>query len=115
MSKEKDFEEFLHKIEPSPTTKKYVSSIQTNLRVFLESHEVYKEKIIETFLTGSYAKHTCIRPTKYDGKTDVDIVVVTNYTENDNSKDVLDELYKVCKEKYDNVLKRVKALLDSEK
>ena len=110
MSKEKDFEEFLHKIEPSPTTKKYVSSIQTNLRDFLESHEVYKEKIIETFLTGSYAKHTCIRPTKYDGKTDVDIVVVTNYTENDNSKDVLDELYKVCKEKYDNVTKQSRSI-----
>ena len=106
MSKEKDFEEFLHNIEPSQTTKKYVSSIQTTLRDFLESHEVYKEKVIETFLSGSYAKHTCIKPTKYDGKTDVDIVVVTNYTESDNSKDVLDELYEVCKEKYDNVKKQ---------
>ena len=110
MSKEKDFEEFLHNIEPSPTTKKYVSSIQTNLRDFLESHKVYKEKVIETFLSGSYAKHTCIRPTKYDGKTDVDIVVVTNYTESDNSKDVLDELYKVCKEKYDNVKKQSRSI-----
>lgn len=110
MSKEKDFEEFLHNIEPSPTTKKYVSSIQSNLREFLESHELYKEKVIETFLTGSYAKHTCIRPTKYDGKTDVDIVVVTNYTENDDSKDVLDELYEVCKEKYDNVKKQSRSI-----
>ena len=30
MNKEKDFENFLHNIEPSPTTKKYVSNIQTN-------------------------------------------------------------------------------------
>jgi len=110
MSKEKNFEEFLHNIEPSPTTKKYVSSIQTNLRDFLGSHEVYKEKVVDTFLTGSYAKHTCIRPTKYDGKTDVDITVVTNYTETDNSKDVLDELYKVCKEKYDNVTKQSRSI-----
>ena len=110
MSKEKDFEEFLHNIEPSPTTKKYVSSIQTNLRDFLESHDVYKEKVIETFLTGSYAKHTCIRPTKYDGKTDVDIVVVTNYTEQDDSKEVLDELYMVCKEEYKNVTKQSRSI-----
>ena len=110
MSKEKDFEEFLHNIEPSATTKKYVSSIQTNLRDFLSSHEAYKEKVIETFLTGSYAKHTCIRPTKYDGKTDVDIVVVTNYTENDDSKEVLDELYKVLKEKYNNVTKQSRSI-----
>lgn len=110
MSKERDFEKFLHNIEPSPTTKKYVSSIQTNLRDFLKSHKVYKEKVIETFLSGSYAKHTCIRPTKYDGKTDVDIVVVTNYTESNNSKDVLDELYKVCKEKYNNVKKQSRSI-----
>lgn len=110
MSKEKDFEAFLHNIEPAATTKAYVSSIQTNLRDFLESHEIYKEKVVETFLTGSYAKNTCVRPTKYDGKTDVDIVVVTNYTENDNSKDVLDELYKVCKEKYDNVTKQSRSI-----
>jgi len=110
MNKEKDFEEFLHNIEPSITTKRYVSSIQNNLRKFLEYHEHYKEKIIDTFLTGSYAKHTCIRPTKYDGKTDVDIVVVTNYTENDDSKAVLDELYNICKEKYNNVTKQSRSI-----
>lgn len=110
MGKEKNFEEFLHNIEPSLTTKRYVSSIQTNLREFLENHEIYKEKVVDTFLTGSYAKHTCIRPTKYDGKTDVDIAVVTNYTESANSKDVLNELYKVCKEKYDNVTKQSRSI-----
>lgn len=110
MNKEKDFENFLHNIEPSPTTKKYVSNIQANLRIFLQHHETYKEKVIDTFLTGSYAKHTCIRPTKYDGKTDVDIVVVTNYTENDDSKVVLDELYKVCKEHYKNVTKQTRSI-----
>lgn len=110
MNKEKDFENFLHNIEPSPTTKKYVSNIQTNLRFFLQHHKTYKEKVIDTFLTGSYAKHTCIRPTKYDGKTDVDIVVITNYTENDDSKVVLDELYKVCKEHYKNVTKQTRSI-----
>ena len=110
MSKENNFEDFLHNIEPSQTTKKYISSIQTNLRDYLKSHEAYKEKIIDTFLTGSYAKHTCIRPTKNDGKTDVDIIVVTNYTESTDSKEVLDELYKVCTEKYDKVTKQSRSI-----
>lgn len=110
MSRECDFESFLHNIEPSPTTNSYISSVQSNLREYLENHTIYKNKLIETFLTGSYAKHTAIRPTKYDGKTDVDIVVVTNYTENDDSKEVLDELYKICKEKYTNVKKQSRSI-----
>lgn len=110
MSKEKDFEKFLHNIEPSKTTKEYISSIQNNLREFLESKEDYKEKVKETFLSGSYAKHTCIRPSKYDGKTDVDIIVVTNYTEDDDSKEVLDELYNICKDKYSKVTKQSRSI-----
>ena len=110
MSRENDFERFLHNIEPSPTTKKYISSIQSNLREYLENHSTYKNKLIDTFLTGSYAKHTSIRPTKFDGKTDVDIVVVTNYTESDDSKEGLDELYKVCKEKYLKVTKQSRSI-----
>lgn len=110
MSKEKDFEKFLHNIEPSKTTKEYIASIQTNLREFLENHDTYKEKLLETFLTGSYAKHTCIRPSKDDGKTDVDIVVVTNYTEEADSKEILDELYEICKEKYSKVTKQSRSV-----
>lgn len=110
MSRENDFERFLHNIEPSSTTKKYISSIQSNLREYLENYSTYKNKLIDTFLTGSYAKHTSIRPTKFDGKTDVDIVVVTNYTESDDSKEVLDELYKVCKEKYLKVTKQSRSI-----
>ena len=110
MSKEKCFEKFLHNIEPSSTTKKYISSIQTNLRSFLMNHEIYKKHILDSFLTGSYAKHTSIRPTNHDGKTDVDIIVVTNYTETDDSKVVLEELYKICKEKYSKVTKQSRSI-----
>lgn len=110
MSKEKDFEKFLHDIEPSQTTKQYISSIQSNLREYLENHEFYKYKILDTFLTGSYAKHTSKRPTKYDGKTDVDIVVVTKYTEKDDSKEVLNELYEVCKQAYSKVTKQSRSI-----
>lgn len=110
MSKESDFLKFLGNIEPSKTTKEYISSIHTNLRDYLSNHEKYKEKVKETFLTGSYAKHTCIRPSKYYKKADVDIVVVTNYTNLDNSKDVLDELYEILNEEYTNVTKQKRSI-----
>lgn len=110
MSKETDFETFLNNIEPSKTTKDYISKVQNNLRTFLSNHDKYKDIVKETFLTGSYAKHTCIRPTTYDGKPDVDIAVVTKYTNSDNSKDVLDELYEILKEKYNNVTKQSRSI-----
>ncbi len=106
MNKEKEFEKFLQNIEPSKTTKEYISSVHNTLRKFLENHEAYKKIVVETFLSGSYAKHTCIRPSKDDEKIDVDIIVVTTYNENDDSKVVLNELYEICKEKYQKVTKQ---------
>ena len=43
MAKQSDFNSFLSNIEPSSTTKSYISSIQTNLRNYLKNHEVYKD------------------------------------------------------------------------
>lgn len=102
MSIQSDFLSFLTNIEPSKTTKEKISSIQNNLRDYLKNHDKYKDIMIESFLIGSYAKNTCIRPKLHDGKPDVDIAIVTNYSESNNSKDVLDELYEILKEKYTN-------------
>lgn len=110
MSKETDFESFLTNIEPSKTTKEYISTIQNTLRNYLENHNKYKNIVKETFLTGSYAKHTCVRPSTSDGKPDVDIAVITKYTNSDSSKDVLNELYDVLKEKYDKVTKQSRSI-----
>ena len=99
MAKQKDFDTFLSNIEPSTTTKNYISSIHTNLRDYLANHATYKDIHVHTFLSGSYAKHTCIRPKKYDGKRDVDIIVETSYDSDDNSCDVLQELLDVLLEK----------------
>lgn len=73
MAKQADFDAFLKNIEPSTTTVSYISSIQTNLRSYLKDHETYKHVHIDTFLSGSYAKHTSIRPVSGDKKRDVDI------------------------------------------
>lgn len=99
MAKQKDFDSFLSNIEPSKTTKKYISRVQNNLRDYLKTHEEYKNIHVQTFLSGSYAKNTSIRPTLYDGNRDVDIVVETNYFSDSNSCDVLQELKEVLEEK----------------
>ena len=110
MSTENNFETFLTNIEPSKTTKEYIASVQNTLRNYLANHEKYKDIIIDTFLSGSYAKHTCVRLSLYNGKPDVDIVVITKHTNSDNSKDVLNELYEVLKEKYDKVTKQSRSI-----
>ena len=99
MAKQKDFDSFLSNIEPSTSTVAYISSVQNNLRAYLENHTKYKNILVDTFLSGSYAKHTSIRPAASDKKRDVDIVVVTNYSTSDDSADVLEELCNVLKEK----------------
>lgn len=99
MAKQKHFDNFLCNIEPSKTTKEYISSIQNNLRSYLKCHETYKDVHIDTFLSGSYAKHTSIRPVVGDNKRDVDIIVVTNYNITHSSKDVLKELKRILEEK----------------
>ena len=97
MAKQKDFDDFLHNIEPGDSTKHYVSSIQSNLREYLRTHELYRNIHVDTFLSGSYAKHTAIRPVKDDKKRDVDIIVVTAYGKAKDSRKVLDELCEVLK------------------
>lgn len=43
-------------------------------------------------MSGSYVKHTSIRPVLGDKKRDVDIIVVTSHTSDEDSADVLTEL-----------------------
>ena len=99
MAKQSDFNAFLSNIEPSASTVSYISSIQTNLRSFLKNHKDYKEVHVDTFLSGSYAKHTSIRPAAGDKKRDVDIIVVTSYSADKDSADVLEELRDVLVQK----------------
>lgn len=101
MAKQADFDAFLKNIEPSSTTVSYISSIQANLRTYLKNHESYKNIHSNTFLSGSYAKHTSIRPVVGDKKRDVDIIVVTTYSSDESSIDVLNELRDILTQKSD--------------
>lgn len=99
MAKQSDFDSFLTNINPSKTTIDYISSVQTNLRDYLKNHSKYKDIFEDSFLSGSYAKHTSIRPVLGDKKRDVDIIVVTNYTSVNDSKNVIEELKDILVEK----------------
>lgn len=89
------FDELLKDIEPSRTTKSRASDAHTRIREHLEKQESFKDRYVDSFLSGSYARNTAIRPqTSADGteRPDVDIIVVTNFTNVDSPDDVLDEV-----------------------
>jgi hypothetical protein len=113
MVTQKQFRDFLHDIEPSPTTKSRASAAHTALRRFLREHSTFKEVHVDTFLSGSYRRDTAIRPVAKEGeeeRPDVDIIVVTNHTLNDKPQDVLNLLYQTLKEKYDDIRKQARSM-----
>lgn len=92
MSMSDDFAKFLSDIEPSSSTVKEISTSQKSMRNYLSSHEEYSDRYQSSYLSGSYAKHTAIRPAKDDGNRDVDIVVETDHTTDGSPADALKEL-----------------------
>lgn len=89
------FTELLADIEPSPTTKSQASGGHTGIRDHLRKQEKFKDRYVSSFLSGSYARSTSIRPrTSADGeeRPDVDIIIVTNFETSDHPDDVLKEV-----------------------
>ena len=99
MTRSADFESFLKDINPSKTTIDEASRLQRNLRVHLASSEKYRDVHIDTYLSGSYAKKTFIRPKKDSSCCDIDIVVETNHTIDDSPYEVLSELWDAIEER----------------
>lgn len=81
------FEQFRGSIEPEPKRKKQAQSADDPVRQHLETHESFAAHHITTFLYGSYKRSTAVGDIK-----DVDIVVVTDYTTDDDPVDVLNTL-----------------------
>jgi hypothetical protein len=95
------FHELLTDIEPSPTTTGNASSAHTGVRDHLETHDTFSDRWVTSFLSGSYARDTSIRPrASSDGqeRPDVDIIVVTNFTADDHPDDVLTEVRKALED-----------------
>ena len=97
MTTQQQFLDFLYEIEPSTSTVSACSSAHNTLREYLRTDENFKKFHENTFLSGSYKRDTAIRPQKLGGvlqRPDVDIIVVTNHTQNDQPKTVLKALEK---------------------
>ncbi len=101
MTTKRQFEDFLHDIEPSSTTKSNGQKAHTALRDFLAKHEKYSGINLGTFLSGSYKRDTAIRPQIKDGKEtkpDIDIIVVTNHSLFETCQDVINLLHSTLKD-----------------
>lgn len=96
MTTQKQFNDFLSDIEPSPSTVNACSRAHNTLREALRTDKNFAKAHLETFLSGSYKRDTAIRPQLIDDvlqRPDVDIIVVTNHTKDDSPHDVLDLLH----------------------
>lgn len=71
MELESYFNGLLQNIEPSPTAVECAQNAHKKLRTILENDEDIAEANPDTFLTGSYARHTAINDIK-----DVDIILL---------------------------------------
>jgi len=81
------FEELRSAIEPDTARKTEAKKSDDPVREHLESHESFSAHHVATFLYGSYRRRTAICDIK-----DVDLVVVTNFTTDDDPIDVLNTL-----------------------
>ena len=92
--------ELLGKIRPTDAQRKNLQDAHIRLRDRLMADEQLKPLIVDTFLQGSYRRHTAIRP---DGdRSDVDIVVVTRLAREDfpNPERAMDILIPFLNEYY---------------
>lgn len=97
MTTQQQFLDMLKDIEPSESTVSACSSAHNTLRQALVDHEEFGQVHVETFLSGSYVRDTAIRPTTVGGvlqRPDVDIIAVTDHTEEDEPQVVLDAVHK---------------------
>lgn len=106
MTPQARFNEFLRDIEPSATTKSAAASGHAGVRDLLRTHPDFRDVHVNTFLSGSYARNTSIRPQVVAGVTqrpDVDIIVVTNHQLTDAPEDVVELLYQCLKDDYPDI------------
>lgn len=89
------FTEFLAEIEPSKSYKDDQQAGHKTLRKRLAEDDDFGKIHVNTFLQGSYKRHTAIHPGK-----DVDIVVVTSLDPDSTEASAATQTLKTCLEKY---------------
>ena len=68
------FKKLLSNIEPDPSAVGYAQDAHKPIREHLSEDDKFKEYFVDSFLYGSYRRHTAVGTIK-----DVDIVVLTNF------------------------------------
>lgn len=94
------FKEFLHNIEPAPDAVVYAQEAHKPVREALADDEKFGQYVENTFLYGSYKRHTAVGAIK-----DVDIVVLTNFDitdPNNTPQSVLRKLKAALARHYDD-------------
>lgn len=71
------FSDFLANIRLPDDLREELKKAHTELREHLKSDDITKDLLVDSFLQGSYARATCIKP-DVGHKVDVDVIAVTN-------------------------------------
>lgn len=76
------FKIFINNINPDKESREYAIEAHTRVRECLEKEDDFKQYVEDSFLYGSYKRHTAVGDIK-----DVDVVILTNFdtTSEDNS------------------------------
>ena len=107
------FLELLQDMEPSATTKSHAASSHRALRDHLWADATFSAVMVTDFLSGSYKRDTSIRPRIVDGvvtRPDVDTIIVTNHTLNDDPVEVVDTLYWAVKRGYSDIRRQARSV-----
>lgn len=99
MDLKNDFATFLTEIRPTESQREDMKTGHETLRERLRAYEDLSPHIISDFLQGSYKRATAVRPNG-DKKADVDIVVVTNLSEDEYTPAKALELFRPFVKKY---------------
>lgn len=75
------FADFLHNIRLTEELTAELIKAHSELRARLSTDEITKDLLVDSFLQGSYARSTCIKP-EPGKKVDVDVIAVTNIDHN---------------------------------
>lgn len=98
------FVEFLADIEPSPTTNSNAAAAHRDMRSHLRNHPDFAQHWETDFLSGSYSRNTAIRPRRSADSVDqpdVDIIVVTNFTQDDDPEYVLRQVRSAIEDEFE--------------
>ena len=96
------FSDFLSNIRLPDELRKELQDAHKELREFLKSDSITADLMVDSFLQGSYARSTCIKPAAGD-KVDVDVIAVTNINhESTNPGDAFSQVMPFVEKYYDD-------------